>query len=70
MNNSAKKLGMNIKRIRLSKKMSQGDICRKLGIDRSYMSNIESGNKNPTLSSINKLAKTLGVSVSELFKNI
>ena len=70
MNNSAKKLGMNIKRIRLAKKMSQGDICRKLGIDRSYMSNIESGNKNPTLSSINKLAKTLGVSVSELFKNI
>jgi transcriptional regulator with XRE-family HTH domain len=68
VNNSARKLGMNIKRIRLTKKMSQGDICRELGIDRSYMSNIESGNKNPTLSSIIKIAKTLGVSVSELLK--
>ena len=68
MNNSAKKLGMNIKRIRLSKKMSQGDICRELGIDRSYMSNIESGNKNPTLSTLEKIAQALGVSSSKLLK--
>ena len=68
MNNSAKKLGQNMKRIRLSKQMSQGDICRKLGVDRSYISNVESGNKNPTLSTITKLAEALGVSVDEILK--
>ena len=68
MNNSAKKLGANMKRIRKVKQMTQGDICRKLGVDRSYISNVESGNKNPTLSTITKLAKVLSVSVDELLK--
>lgn len=68
MVNSAKKLGENIKKIRLEKGMSQGDICRKLGFDRSYISNIESGNKNPTLSTITKLAKALGVPMEDLLK--
>ena len=68
MNNSAKKLGENMKKIRLAKQMSQGDICRKLGVDRSYISNVESGNKNPTLSTITKLAKALDVSIKELIQ--
>ncbi|PIQ92251.1 MAG: DNA-binding protein [Parcubacteria group bacterium CG11_big_fil_rev_8_21_14_0_20_39_22] len=68
MDNSAKKLGNNMKKLRLEKGMSQGDICRKLGVDRSYISNVESGKKNPTLSTITKLAKALGVSVGELLK--
>jgi transcriptional regulator with XRE-family HTH domain len=68
VNNSAKKLGNNMKKLRLEKGMSQGDICRKLDIDRSYISNVESGKKNPTLSTITKLAKALGVSVGELLK--
>lgn len=57
-----------MKRVRLEKGMSQGDICRKLGVDRSYISNVESGKKNPTLSTITKLAKALGVSIGELLK--
>ena len=57
-----------MKRIRLAKQMTQGDICRKLSVDRAYISNVESGNKNPTLSTITKLAKALGVSVNELLK--
>jgi len=57
-----------MKRIRKVKQMTQGDICRKLGVDRSYISNVESGNKNPTLSTITKLAKVLSVSVDELLK--
>lgn len=57
-----------MKKIRLAKGMTQGDICRKLEVDRAYISNVESGNKNPTLSTITKLAKALGVSVDELLK--
>ena len=68
MSNSAKKLGDNIRRIRLAKDMTQGDLCRKLGLDRAYMSNVESGKKNPTLSTITNIAKALDVSVDELLK--
>ncbi len=66
MSNSAKKLGENIRKIRLAKGMTQGDLCRKLDVDRAYMSNVETGKKNPTLSTIERIAKALGVSVKEL----
>ncbi len=68
MSNSAKKLGDNIRRIRLAKGMTQGDLCRKLEVDRGYMSNVESGKKNPTLSTIERIAKALDVSIDELMK--
>ena len=68
MSNSAKKLGQNIRRIRLAKGMTQGDLCRKLEVDRGYMSNVESGKKNPTLSTIERIAKALDVSIEELMK--
>jgi len=68
VSNSAKKLGQNIRRIRLAKGMTQGDLCRKLEVDRAYMSNVETGKKNPTLSTIERIAKALSVSVDELLK--
>lgn len=67
-NESVIRLGKAIKRVREQKKMSQGDICRSTGFDRAYMSNIEAGKGNPTLTTITKLAKALGISVGELLK--
>ena len=68
MNSISTKLGQNLKKIRTQKKMSQGDIARNLGVDKGYISNIENGKKNPTLATIDKLAKVLGVSANELLK--
>jgi DNA-binding XRE family transcriptional regulator len=68
MSDSSKKLALNMKKIRTRKHMSQGDICRELGVDRAYISTIESGKQNPTLSTIERIAKALGVSVDELLK--
>ena len=64
----SQKLGKNIKRIRMQKGMSQGDICRALDMDRGYMSAIENGKKNITISQLERLAQALGVSVDELLK--
>ena len=64
----SKKLGANLKRIRTRKKMTQGDICRKLDMDRSYMSAIEGGKKNVTIAVLGRLAAALGVSADELLK--
>lgn len=48
--------------------MSQGGIARALEVHRAYVSGIETGKRNPTFVTIEKLANALGVSASELLK--
>ncbi len=68
MKSESEKLGRNLKRIRLEKGISQNKIAHTLGIDRAFISNIENGKTNPTLATIAKLAKAIGVSSDELLK--
>jgi len=63
-----KKLGENLRKLRLEKKMSQSDLATALGVDGAYISNIENGRMNPTLSTLEKIAGALGISSSELLK--
>jgi transcriptional regulator with XRE-family HTH domain len=65
---TSQKFGENMKKIRLEKGMSQGDICRSLGLDRAYISNVENGKQNLTISTMEKVAKALGVSIDTLLK--
>ncbi len=64
----SKKLGKNLRRIRTEKGMSQGDICRALNLDRAHICNIENGKQNPTLDTIAKIAKALGITSDQLLK--
>lgn len=64
----SKKLGKNLRQIRIQKGMSQGDICRALNLDRAHICNIENGKQNPTLDTIAKIAKALGVTSDQLLK--
>ena len=68
MQEISKKLGDNLKKVRAKKKLSQGALARLLEVDNGYISNIESGKKNPTLATIQRLANALGVSADELLK--
>lgn len=68
MKDDAKKLGENLKKIRTSKNITQAELAEKLSVDKSFISNIENGKNNPTLSTITNLAKALKVTVDELFK--
>ena len=68
MQEISKKLGENLKKVRVKKKLSQGALARLLEVDKGYISNIESGKKNPTLATIQRLADALGVSANELLK--
>lgn len=65
---SAKKLGENLRRLRMEKSLSQGGLAKTLGVDRAYISNIESGRMNPTLSTLEKIAGALDVSIEILIK--
>ena len=68
MKDEAQRLGKNLKRIRTGKGISQGDIVKASGIDKAMISNIENGKTNPTLTTIAKLAKAIGVSIDALLK--
>lgn len=68
MNEESVKLGKNLKQIRTEKDISQGDIAKELGVDRGFISTIENGKTNPTLATISKLAKAVGVTTNELLK--
>ncbi|OIP78340.1 MAG: DNA-binding protein [Parcubacteria group bacterium CG2_30_44_11] len=68
MSDDVKKLGENLKRIRFKKNITQVEIAKTLGVDRSFVSNLENAKTNPTLATITNLAKALGVSTNELLK--
>jgi len=55
-----------LREIRLKKKLSQGDISRILQVHRSYISGLERGIRNPSLLTIQKVAKALGINAKEL----
>ena len=64
----SKEFGRNLKKLRIQKKMSQGDIARALGVHRSYISGLERGIRNPTLVNIERFAKPLEVELSKLLE--
>lgn len=47
--------------------MTQEDLAERCGLFRTYMSRIETGQANPTLTMIHALAVSLGVPVTHLF---
>lgn len=65
---SGVKLGQNLRKFRLKKNLSQDNLAKILDVDRAYISNIENGRMNPTLSTLEKISGALGISSSELLK--
>lgn len=60
-------LAVNIRKLRVRRGLSQEAFADHAGIDRTYVSRIERGLQNPSLSIIEKLARALDVKLSELF---
>jgi len=62
--------GKEIKKIRLSKKISQEKLALDAEIDRTYITDIENGNRNVSLTIAFKLTNALDVPFSKLFKDL
>jgi transcriptional regulator with XRE-family HTH domain len=62
-----RRLGKNISRLRRAKGVSQERFALEFGIDRTYVSGIERGVRNPTVTVVQRFADALGVEISELF---
>ena len=56
-----------IKEIREQKELTQEEVAKKAGISTNYYSKIERGTVNTSIEKANKIAKALGVEVSDIF---
>ena len=59
-------MGTRLRKLRKARKMSQADLAQKANLTRVYVTRLEAGQQDPSLSTINALAKALGVPVTEL----
>ncbi|HBM2975364.1 TPA: helix-turn-helix transcriptional regulator [Klebsiella michiganensis] len=60
--------GAHIKKLRLQSGLSQEAFADKCGLDRTYVSGIERGVRNPTLEVLNVLAQGLEIEIKNLFE--
>lgn len=58
--------GLNVRRRREARGLSQEALAEVADIDRTYVSGIERGVRNPTLITVGKLARALGCAVHDL----
>jgi transcriptional regulator with XRE-family HTH domain len=61
------KIGTIIRAHRLQKGLSQGDIERKTGLLRCYLSRVENGHTVPSLDTLSKIASALDLPIAQFF---
>ena len=55
----------NVRRLRVTKNISQDDLALSADLERAYVGHIERGKKNPTVVTLDKLARALGCDIRE-----
>lgn len=63
-------IGKRIRELRQQTGLSQEKFALKIGMDRTYLASVENGKRNISVLNLEKIAKGLGVSLSELFRGI
>jgi transcriptional regulator with XRE-family HTH domain len=61
------KIGTTIRTHRLQKGLSQGDIEKKTGLLRCYLSRVENGHTVPSLDTLSKIAMALDMPIAQFF---
>ncbi|HLZ52510.1 MAG TPA: helix-turn-helix transcriptional regulator [Candidatus Acidoferrum sp.] len=60
-------IGDRLRELRESKKLSQGDIEKRTGLLRCYISRVENGHTVPAIETLEKLARALEIPLYQLF---
>jgi transcriptional regulator with XRE-family HTH domain len=63
----AEALGLAVRRVRLSRGYSQEELSALADLDRTYISGLERGRRNPALSTLARVATALDINLSRLF---
>jgi transcriptional regulator with XRE-family HTH domain len=61
-----KRLGQNLRELRKAKGFSQEEFAFEAKIHRTYISDLERGARNPTITVVEKLARALNVTAGRL----
>jgi transcriptional regulator with XRE-family HTH domain len=69
-NSIQRKFGAQVRRMRDARGWSQEALAFEAELDRTYVSGIERGVRNPTLTVIAKIALGFGVSMAELMRDV
>ena len=64
------RLGQRIKELRNVTGLSQERFALQIGMDRTYFASVEAGRRNISICNIKKIADGLGISLSDLFKDL
>jgi len=64
------KFGERVREERKKAGLSQEQLAMKAGLHRTYIGMVERAEKNITLENIEKIAKALGLKISDLFKDL
>ena len=62
--------GKLVRQRRNALNISQEELGYRSGLDRTYISGIERGTRNPTLTALMAIAKGLGLTVAEVVQNL
>lgn len=60
------KLGLNIRKAREQKDLTQEKLAEMARIDYSYLNLIENGKRNPSIKIVTKIARALGINLKNL----
>ncbi len=69
-NNILLRFGERVRELRTRQGWSQEDFAAECGLDRTYVGGIERGERNVGLRNIELIARTLGISLSQLMKGL
>lgn len=61
-----RRVGLNVKRLREARGLSQEALAFEAGVHRTYISGVERGIRNPTVTVLEKIAKALKAETAEL----
>jgi transcriptional regulator with XRE-family HTH domain len=62
-------IGDRLRQLREERKLSQGDIEKRTGLLRCYISRVENGHTVPAVETLEKLARAMGVQLYQLFQD-
>tara|TARA_R110002094_G_scaffold57631_2_gene68764 strand:+ start:799 stop:1008 length:210 start_codon:yes stop_codon:yes gene_type:complete len=65
-----KKFGARLRKLREAQGWSQEELADRAGLHRTYISSVERGVRNPTITVLAKIAAALGVSLAELLSGV
>lgn len=64
------RLGQRVRRLRTRKGWTQVELAEKVGIDRSFLADVERGKRNISILNLALIAEGLGVTLAQMFSRL